>query len=183
MRWPKGPPHLALNLPYFLVCLFAFFVLSFSLLEEKALSLKKAIFVLFSVPSFVSPQLFVELPLFTLSFSVSLLCFSFFLPSFLFIFCFLLLPYFHLFVSLSCFFGSVLWKEQHQNIKVQCLLSILSCLVSCLAFSFKSLSYFCFFFRLYVVFLAQHQLFSFKKDKCSKTPFLGEEGRCNKTVF
>ena len=26
MRWPKGPPHVALNPPYFFVCFFLFFV-------------------------------------------------------------------------------------------------------------------------------------------------------------
>ena len=72
VRWPKGPPHLALNPPYFICfvflflffcfCFFCFvffiiFVLcfpSFVLMESPVFTLKKAILVYLSVIPFVS---------------------------------------------------------------------------------------------------------------------------------
>ena len=58
------------------------------------------------------------------------------------VYCFILFPYFCLFVSLPCIFAFVWWKEQHQTIKLENVFfpSILSVsLVSCLVLSFKSL--------------------------------------------
>ena len=58
VRWPKGPPHLALNPPYFICfCFFFFFVsLCLLLLEKKTLfsPLKRAFLRIFSVSPFVS---------------------------------------------------------------------------------------------------------------------------------
>ena len=64
VRWPKGPPHLALNPPYLFIfvflffCFFFFFLCLFFIcfLNRKTLffPLKKAIFVYLSVFPFVS---------------------------------------------------------------------------------------------------------------------------------
>ena len=115
VRWPEGPPHLALNPPcflflffllkgsgevaqratslgpkpsfYFFVFLFVFcFCFPYFVLKRKTLflPLRKAIFVYFSVFPFVSLWPFWGLPFFPFRFlclSLSLLFFSFFLPS------------------------------------------------------------------------------------------------------
>ena len=51
VKWPKGPPHLALNPPYFLFVFFVFFFLGFSflVLNRKALlpPLKRAFLCIF----------------------------------------------------------------------------------------------------------------------------------------
>ena len=57
VRWPKGPPHLALNPPcFFLFSFFVFFFafLSLRFIEKPCFPLKKGIFVYFSVSAFVS---------------------------------------------------------------------------------------------------------------------------------
>ena len=59
VRWPKGPPHLALNPPFIFFAFllgFCFFCFPFFVLNRKTLflTLKKAIFVNFSVFPFVS---------------------------------------------------------------------------------------------------------------------------------
>ena len=58
MRWPKGPPHLALNPPYFICfCFFVFVFVSLSLLlleRKPVFPLKRAFFGIFSVSPFVS---------------------------------------------------------------------------------------------------------------------------------
>ena len=109
MRWPKGPPHLALNPPYLFLLLFCFvfcfwfFVLFFGCLIQKkpCFPLEKGIFCLFSVFLFLSPLAFFGLPLFVFLFHcLSFFFFSFFLPSCL---CFLL-SFGSLFLSLSFFF-------------------------------------------------------------------------------
>ena len=88
MRWPKGPPHLALNPPYFLFVLFFCFCLFFSLLsfvfidKKPVFPPKKGIFLfIFSVSlcfslAFLGPPPF--LPFLFLCLSLVL----FFLPSF-----------------------------------------------------------------------------------------------------
>ena len=108
VRWPKGPPHLALNPPYF-ICfcfflLFVFHVFSLSLLlleKNPVFPPKKGIFVYFFCVSLCFSLALFQFLLF--------LCLSlfFFLVSFLYIFvisvsgsCF-----FFLFCLLSLFFG------------------------------------------------------------------------------
>ena len=120
VRWPEGPPHLALNPPFWFYLFFSF--LSLLVIEELFSLPQKGHFCLFfNISIFVSPQPFLASPFFNFSFSVSSFL-SFFLLVFLF--CFLLVPYFCLFVSFSFSFASVLWKEQHQNIKFQSFVSI-----------------------------------------------------------
>ena len=53
VRWPKGPPHLALNPPY-VFCFFFFVFLSLFLIEKPCFPPKKAILVYLSVFPFVS---------------------------------------------------------------------------------------------------------------------------------
>ena len=109
MRWPKGPPHLALNPPY----LFFFFFLGFCSLfcffgcliqnQKPCFSPRKGLFYLFSVFLFLSPFALLGLPLFLFLFlSLSFFFFSFFLPSCL-CSCFLLVPCLCLFFFLSFF--------------------------------------------------------------------------------
>ena len=122
VRWPKGPPHLALNPPYFLfVFLFLFFpCLPFCVsFHRKTLfpPPKKGILGFFlSVSLCFSLAFFGPPPLFTfslfVSLSLSLLLFSFFLPfcfSFLYpvlavSFCFVCF----LFQDVTCLFFSLL---------------------------------------------------------------------------
>ena len=51
VRWPKGPPHLALNPPYFFFVFVPFFAFN---PKSLFLPLKKGILVYFSVSPFVS---------------------------------------------------------------------------------------------------------------------------------
>ena len=129
VRWPKGPPHLALNPPYlvffvFFFC-FAFFFPFFAFQYTKNLVFpqKRAFCVYFWVSPFVSPLPFLASPFFYFSFSVSLslslslLFLSFFLPCLSFLLSFG--SCFSLFLSFYFFFPFVSWKEQHQNIQLQ----------------------------------------------------------------
>ena len=111
VRWPKGPPHLALNPPYlfWLFFCFVFFVgFVFWLLntgKNLVFPPEKGIFCLFSVFFFLSPLAILGLPLFLFLFlCLSFFFFSFFLRSCL---CFLL-SFGSLFGSLSLFFF-LLW--------------------------------------------------------------------------
>ena len=137
--WRVGPPHLALNPPYFFGC---FLVLFFLLFYIKCFfSPEKRVFwfIVEYLPLFLL-SLFLACPFFNCSFSVSLFFFSFFLPS-----CLSFLLYFaSLFLSLCLIFFLlcfVSWKEQHQNIRLQSFSSLIFSLflVSCLVFSLKSL--------------------------------------------
>ena len=90
MRWPKGPPHLALNPPYVLFFCFSFcfvFCCPFFALNRKnpVFPLKKAFFVNFLCFSLFLPQPFWLAPC-SISLSLSLSCsfVSFFLLVFLF---------------------------------------------------------------------------------------------------
>ena len=95
MRWPKGPPHLALNPPYFLFAFFCIFFFAFLSLFKKFNRQKKTVFppkegILFifqCLPLFLF-SLFGASPLFSLSLSLSLSCsfLSSFLPVFHFLF-------------------------------------------------------------------------------------------------
>ena len=119
MRWPKGPPHLALNPPnLFIFCFFGFvFVPFLSLLcntKNLVFPLEKGIFVYFLSFSLCSSLAIFGLPLFQCFFlclSLLLVIVSF-LPVFLF--CFLLLPCFCLFLS---FFSSLLLFHEKNNIR------------------------------------------------------------------
>ena len=89
VRWPEGPPHLALNPP----CLFFFCLiflggggsfLSLLLIEKKTVFPQKKgifLFLLECLPLFLLSSLFLASHFFNFCFSVSLLFFSFFLPS------------------------------------------------------------------------------------------------------
>ena len=104
-RWPKGPPHLALNPPYFsfFIC-FPFF--AFNRKHVSSLSKRAFLFICLYLPLFLfSP--FLASPFFTFSSLCLSLVLSFFLPSFLFLmsvsgFCFLFL--FCLLFSFKMFF-------------------------------------------------------------------------------
>ena len=108
VRWPKGPPHLALNPPYLFFFFFVlFFVLFFGCLiqnQKPCFSPRKGLFYLFSVFIFLSPFALLGLPLFLFLFlSLSFFFFSFFLPSCL-CSCFLLVPCLCLFFFFLSFF-------------------------------------------------------------------------------
>ena len=106
VRWPKGPPHLALNPPYFFG-LFGFlfwFCLIFCFRTFKLIfPLERAFLCVFSVSLWFS---LLSLPLCTLlSLSLSCSFLSFFLPCF-FLFCFLVFL-----VFISCLVYLVLFHE------------------------------------------------------------------------
>ena len=132
VRWPEGPPHLALNPPsghltwplnppYLLFfCFFCFFLsfLCFLIHKNPCFSLEKGIFCLFLSVSLCFSLAFFGLPLFLFLFlclCLVLVLFSSFLSSFFAFFWFLV------FVSFFPFLSSLLLvheNEQHQNIKL-----------------------------------------------------------------
>ena len=137
----KWPAHLAQNPPFYYF-FWGGFVFSFPLSAFYAkivCSPRKGHFCLFLSLSLCFSLPFFGLPLFNFSFSVSLLFFSFFLPSCLSF----LLSFGSFFLSLSFllfFFAFVSCKEQHQNIQLQFVSSIVSLLFGFLScFSFESL--------------------------------------------
>ena len=184
VRWPEGPPHLApkpslsvllcfcfsfcfwgfLDLVLFFLCF------PFLLLEDKNLlfRLKKPFVFIFSVSLCFSLAFCLTSPFHSLSLYLLFL-------SFFFLFCFLLLAYFCLFVSLPCFFASVSWKEQHQYIKLENLFFFnsfcLGGLLSCFLFRIPC-SYLCFSLMLSCVSCSTSQSFSFKK-----TLIVGQDSR------
>ena len=120
MRWPEGPPHLALNPPYFwfFVLLFFCFFWAFPFLtfnrKKPVFPPRKGHFLFI----FESPPLFL-LSLFwpppfsvSLSLSLSCSCLSFLLLFFLL--CFLLVP---CFVSCFVFVSSLLFFHEKNNIR------------------------------------------------------------------
>ena len=170
VRWPKEPPYLALNPPYFLgycFVLFSFLFLSFScfLKRKPVFTLKRAF-----LRSFQSLPLFLPS---VLSLSLSLSCYflSFFLPSLFslfFVFCFL--AYVFLFISLVsifCFMKRTTLK--HYMRKVFFLQSFIFCFSVLLSFQIH-FPYLSFFHILSFVFV-QHNVLLKKQ-----TPIFGQEG-------
>ena len=102
VRWPEGPPHLALNPPFLFLLFFVLFCFFWFFNTKKTLFfLRKGHFCLFSVFLFLSPLAFFGLPLFQFLFvCLSVFFFSFFLPSRLSF----LLSFGSLSLSLSFFF-------------------------------------------------------------------------------
>ena len=161
VRWPKGPPHLALNPPYFLFFFLVFVFLSllcflcFFNRQKTCFPPRKGHFLLliFNVSLSFSLNLFWPPP-FSVSLSLSLCCsflFSFLLVFFFAFFLFLV------FISFFPFLSSLLLFHEKKNIKIfNCnffLKYFLFLLVSCLAFLFQiPFSYLCFFLILSYVF-------------------------------
>ena len=135
VRWPEGPPHLALNPPYlffslFLFCFFGFVLcffvssfLSLLLIEKLVFPPKRAFFVYCWVSPFVSPWPFWP-PTFSISLSLSLSLYLscsvplvlVFLSSFLsFLFA---LFWFLVFVSFFPLLSSLLLLHEKNNIKL-----------------------------------------------------------------
>ena len=147
MRWPEGPPHLALNPPYlFYLFLFLCFLFSFPSLafNRKTLLLprKRAFLSIFEFLPLFLLSLFWPPP-FSLSLSLSLSCFILFLPSFLSFFFAFFFAFFWFLVFVSFLFLSSLLlfhEKNNQHIKLQSFFTNpFSFLVSCLLFSFKLL--------------------------------------------
>ena len=165
VRWPKGPPHLALNPPYviFVFCLF-FVSLSLLLLEKTLFSPKRGIFVYFFCVSLCFSLAFLSLLLFHFFFlclSLSLLFFSCFLP-----FCFHFCICFLLFL---CFFAS------------RCYFVFVFCFFSaCCLVCFQSSCWISFCFVCYVLIFGnlskniseKWKLQNSKNEKCRKTDIL-----------
>ena len=130
MRWPQGPPHLALNPPYFFG-LFCLFFLCFLCVSKKnlVLPLKRAIlFILECLPLFLL-SLFWPPP-FSLSLSLSLSCP--FLTSFLSFFSFLCL-FLYFFSSLPLFHEKNDFKIFYYKAFLPSILSLF-CFLSCFLF-------------------------------------------------
>ena len=179
MRWPKGPPLLALNPPVFFVFCSPF--LSLLLVEKKAsCSPKTLIFQclpLLLLSLFWPPPFSLLLFFFFLSLSLSLVLF--FLPSFLsFLFAFF---WFLVLVSFFCFLlGFCFMKRTASNIILQCFFinpfSVL--VVSCFVFSLKSL--FSFVFSDFKLCFCSTSMFCLREKKLEKQMF-GQEGGSHET--
>ena len=171
VRWPKGPPHLALNPPHFCYFSFIFFVIFLSLLlvEKPSFSPKQGILVILQCLPLFLLGLFAS-PFFTVSFSVSvslslsLSLVLFFLPSFL-PSCLSFFAFFWFLVFVSFFICLSSWLLFHEkyNIKTystKLFSSILSLvLVFCLVLLSNPFFLSLFFSWFYVVFLVQHECF------------------------
>ena len=216
VRWPEGPPHLALNPPSFFVffglfvCLFFFgelkgqvrwpygFFLALSFmffsffpvlcfLSEKkpVFPLKKGHFCLFLSVSLCFSWAFFGLPLVKFLFlCLSLLFFSFFLPSCLSF----LLSFGSFFFSLSFFFCLLCFCfMKSSNIKIfNCkVFSSILCLflVFCLVFSLKSFFLIFVFLLIFSYVFCSTSMFLVSKNTSWKTPIFGQKGGCNKTFF
>ena len=184
VRWPKGPPHLALNPPYlffFVVvffCSFPFFAFN----RKPCFPPKKGIFCLFSVFLFFPPLTFLASPFFCFSFSVSLLLLSFLIPSclsFLLSFSFLFLSLFHFSFFFSFVSFSFVYEKNNMKI-VNCNFFFSSIffslfLASCLIFSLKYL-FLIFFPDLSYVLFVQHHCFWVSKNQVDKHQFWVNRG-------
>ena len=116
VRWPEGPPHLAVIIFWVLFYLFFVFLGVFVFRNKKVcFSSEKEIFLLIfrCLPLFL-PSLS-HFPFHSPSLSLSLSLVLFLLSSFLVFFVFLRVFSFSI---LARFFASVSCKEQHQNITV-----------------------------------------------------------------
>ena len=189
VRWPKGPPHLALNPPcLFLCCCFFCFPFLSLLCTKKNLvfPLEKGIFGLFLSVSLCSSLGCFGLPLFQFFFlclSLLLLLFSF-LPVFLF--CFLLLPCFCVFFNLFCLLCFCFMRTTCKilNCKFFFHQSFLFFGGFLSSFLFEiPFSSFCFFFLILSYVFVQHQCFRFQKQEVKKHQFLAKRGVATKRVF
>ena len=140
VRWPEGPPHLALNPPYLLFVFFGSFPFFAFHRQKKLFPLKRAFLLIFSVSLSFSLCLFWPPP-FSISLSLSLCCYFLFTFLLVFLFCVLFVSWFCLLLSFSFFFAFVSGKG-HQNIQLQFISFpeiFLFLLVSCLVICLKSL--------------------------------------------
>ena len=179
-------PHLTLNPPYlfflFVLLLFVLFFLFFGgcfsflsllLSEKSSFRLKKGIFCLFLSVSLCFSWAFFGLPLVRFLF----LCLSlvlFFLSSFLsFCFCFLLVPYFSLFLYLSVFFAFVSWKLTTSKDSIAKFFWSILCLFWLpVLFSLSNPFFLSLFFTgIQLCFLFNINVFGFKKHKLKNTNF------------
>ena len=196
MRWPEGPPHLALNPPcmlfHFLGGILFFPFLSLPLNTKNFFPIEKGIFCLFLSLSLWFSLACFGLPLFQFLFlclSLVLFCFFFLL---VFVFCFLLVPYFCLFIFVS----SLLLFHKRTNIKAL----ICNCYYSIFyLFWFPVFLYICYFLLFWVripfpyvsfvfpdfklCFLFNINVFWFENKQLQKPQCFGQEGGCNKTFF
>ena len=201
VRWPEGPPHLALNPPYLFLFCFVLFCFPFFVLNRKKpvfpARIGHFLFIFECLPLFLL-SLFLASPFFNFSLSLSLslslsislslsLSLSLLLCFFLFVFLVCCLLFFFI-VSFFVYLSSLLVfrEEQHQNIKLESFYSSMfsQFLVSCLVFSLIFFLYLP-FPDLQAMFFAQHQCIWFQNTQVtsSKTTIFGQEGGCNKTFF
>ena len=114
VRWPFGPPHLALNPPYLFFCFFVGSFPFFAFHRNPVFPQKRHFLFIFQCFPFFLPSLF-GLPLFHFLF-LCLSLFLFFVPSFLSFFFALI------FVSCFCLFflflSSLLLFHEKNNIKI-----------------------------------------------------------------
>ena len=193
VRWPEGPPHLALNPPYWFIFVFFFPFLSLLLIEKKPVfPLKRAFLFIFCVSLSFSLNLFWP-PLFlfrflclslSLSLSLSCSCLSFFLLVIFFLlsFCFLFLSLFHF----SFFFAFVFWKEQHEMFKLQFLFFINSfsfLWFSVLFFLSNPFSLSLFFPDFKLCLLFNMNVLGFKTNNFKNTNFWTKGGVATKRFF
>ena len=206
VRWPEGPPHLALNPPYlfflFVLFFFGFFLVPFLSLGH--LIGPKTLFFLFVKKFFLSAFLFFIfecLPFFlhslfwpppfslflSLSFSLFWASFSFFLSSSFLSFFFASFGF--LFLSLSFFWFLLCFcfmkgtTSKYSITKFLFINPFSFLLVSSLLFSFKSPFLIFVFFPAFKFCFFNINVFLKKCKFKKKTPIFGQEGGCNITVF
>ena len=190
VRWPKGPPHLALNPPNCFIFCFVWFVFVpflslFCNTKNLVFPLEKGHFCLFLSVSLCSSLAFFGLPIFSVFLSLSLSCSCpFFLPSCLSF----LLSFASLFLSLSflffllCFCFMTRTTSEYSITKLF-FINIFSFLVSCLLLSLKSLFLIFVFFADLKLCFCSTSLFLVSNKPSWKTPLFGQKGGCNKTFF
>ena len=129
VRWPKGPPHLALNPPFFVFVCFSLLFIEKMLFPARAFLFNFECLPLFLLSLFLPPP-------FSLSLSLSLSCYflSFFLSLFVLSFASLFLSL-SLYVFLLCFCFTKRTTSKYSTT----FLSILFLFWVYLALSFKSL--------------------------------------------
>ena len=179
MRWPEGPPHLALNPPYFFLLLFfvAFFCsFPFFVFHRKTCFPPKSASLSFSLA-------FLGLPLFHFHF----LCLSFFISSFLLVFrfflsfCFSFLSDFSFFFLLCfCFMKGTTSKYSIQSF-CSSILSYLCCFP--LFFSFKFPFIIFAFLLIFSFVFCSSSMFFFKKCKFKKHLFWVKRGLQHNVFF
>ena len=170
VRWPEGPPHLALNPPFFFLVLFAFCFEK----EKPDSPPKKGHVCLFFCVSLCFAFVFYTPPFLSLSHSLLSLFFSSFLL------CFFLLSFF---VLSLCFFAlflcfSFMKRTTASLFHQSCLyfFGCLSCYVIQIPFSYLA------FLILSCAFCSTSKLYV-SKDKSYQTPILGEVGGLQQNFY
>ena len=187
MRWPKGPPHLALNPPYLFFlgggggC---FLSLLFNTKKPCFSSRKGHFLFIFSVSLSFCLSLFWPPP-FSISLSLSLFCSCPFFFLLVFLFCFLLVL---VFASFFPFLSSLLLLHERNNIKIFngnfFFINIFSIFWFPVLFFLSNPLFLSLLFPDFkLCFLFNINVFGFKRNNLTKQSFLVRRGVATKRFF